>query len=184
MNTTGNARFLATEEVIENAALNLLKRKRYDDFSIKDLCIEAGINRSSFYAHYQDINDLMIKIEAKFTQKIQVIWQLSTVGSFIECFTAFFEFVKENVDFYKSFIKSAQPSFSMPSMLNMSRKILVDISNQKSLNYADDEIDYHLQFFAGGLKSITLFWIQNDCNKTPKEMAEILHKEYAIFNRF
>ena len=34
-----------------------------NDISIKEICYEAGINRSSFYVHYQDINDLMIKVE-------------------------------------------------------------------------------------------------------------------------
>lgn len=62
MNVDNNLRFKSTEDKIRNALATLLKKKNFQDIYIyiKDVCKEAGINRSTFYEHYQDINDLMI----------------------------------------------------------------------------------------------------------------------------
>ena len=70
MNISNNLRYKSTEEKIEDAFLRLLKRKRYNCIYVQDLCKEAGINRSSFYAHYLDINDLMMKYEDKVAQNV------------------------------------------------------------------------------------------------------------------
>lgn len=174
MNITGNVRYQFTEEIIEKALLSLLKRKRYDGFSIKDLCIEAKINRSSFYAHYQDINDLMIKVENKLTKKLHGIVKLNHENFLFEMFV----FVKEYKEFYKSFLKSHSPSFVAPEMLKDQRERLKQVSFEKGYNYTDDEIDYHLHYFGGGLKAICGRWIQNDCQETPEQMLKIIQDEY------
>lgn len=70
MNIQNNSRFQFTEKCIELALEKLVKRKTIDNISVKDICKEAGINRSSFYAHYQDVNDLIIKTEYKLAQNL------------------------------------------------------------------------------------------------------------------
>lgn len=66
MNKISNMRAQATKDKIQRALIYLLKRKPFDQIFVKDICTIACINRSSFYEHYQDINDLMIKTEASF----------------------------------------------------------------------------------------------------------------------
>lgn len=177
MNSTGNVRYQFTEEIIEKALLNLLKRKRYDGFTIKDLCIEAGINRSSFYAHYQDINELMIKMESKLAKKMQAIWIPKSEYNqdvLVEMFT----FVKEYKQFYKAFLKSHNPSFVAPEMLKKQKEHFKQIIFSKNLDYSDNDIDYGLHFFGGGLKAVCGFWLQNDCKETPEQIAKIIRNEY------
>lgn len=43
---------------IENAFWDLLKTERYADITVLRVSQEAGVNRNSFYYHYQDIDDL------------------------------------------------------------------------------------------------------------------------------
>lgn len=177
MNITGNVRYQFTEDLIEKAVLNLLKRRNYDDFTIKEICLEAGINRSSFYAHYSDINDLMIQIEGRLTKKMQAIWK--PAGDYNdELFIEFFQFIKEYKLFYKAFLKSHNPSFVAPEMLKKQKELFKRISSNKNFNYSDAEIDYHLHFFGGGLKAVCGYWIQNDCKESPEQMAKIIHDEY------
>ena len=63
MNTSNNMRFQSTEEKIYKALVSLLHFRNYNDISIKELCYEAGINRSSFYAHFDDINGIITDTE-------------------------------------------------------------------------------------------------------------------------
>jgi len=183
MNISGNVRYQFTEEIIEKAVLNLLKKRKYDDFTVKDICAEAGINRSSFYAHYQDINDLMIKIEAGLSKKLQAIWHNSDAYG-EEFFASFFAFVGENKIFYKAFLKGNSPSFTAPDMLKKQKAAFRQLSLDKGFNYSDAEIDYHLHYFGAGLKAVCQQWLLSGCAESPEDMAKIIYNEYANNARF
>lgn len=49
-----NIRQTDTKKLIEEAMIDLLKRKQLDQITIKDLTLSANINRATFYAHYDD----------------------------------------------------------------------------------------------------------------------------------
>ena len=51
-------RTLKTERAIKNAFTLLRSKKELEKITVKELCEEACINKSTFYAHYRDIYDL------------------------------------------------------------------------------------------------------------------------------
>ena len=183
MNISGNMRFQSTEGKIEKAVMTLLKKRKYDSFSVKDICAEAGVNRSTFYAHYLDINDLMIKIEDNISQEMQGVlsplYSLTSGNLSENPFIAFFRFILENKAFYKAFIKSNTPSFLAPKMMKKSAFLLQQVAAKEKFNYSETEINYHLHFFGGGLKAVCVQWLLNDCSESPEEMAKIIHDEYT-----
>ena len=65
MNKKNNSRYKISSDKIETAFLTLLLNHKYEDITISQICEQANINRSTFYCHYSDINDLIIKIENK-----------------------------------------------------------------------------------------------------------------------
>lgn len=56
-------RYSRTDRLLQEAFLELLKVKSVNRISIRDLTERAGINRCTFYHHYQDIYDLLEQIE-------------------------------------------------------------------------------------------------------------------------
>ena len=45
--------------------------------------------------------------------------------------------------------------------------------------YFDDQfVEYHMEFFRGGLTRIIKLWLQNNCKETPEEIFEIIKSEY------
>ena len=44
-----------TEKAIKNAFIELRSQKPLEKITVKELCAEARINKSTFYSHYQDI---------------------------------------------------------------------------------------------------------------------------------
>ncbi len=51
-------RTLKTERAIKNAFTLLRSKRELEKITVKELCEEACINKSTFYAHYRDIYDL------------------------------------------------------------------------------------------------------------------------------
>lgn len=67
-----NKSSLNTKAKIKSAFFKLVKkRESASNITVKELCAEAGIQRSTFYIHYKDIFDIEDSIISLFYEKIQ-----------------------------------------------------------------------------------------------------------------
>ncbi|MFE7083634.1 TetR/AcrR family transcriptional regulator [Priestia megaterium] len=62
-NSNTDLRVIRTKESIRHALVELINDKGFEAITVKDLTTRAKINRGTFYAHYQDKFDLMMKCE-------------------------------------------------------------------------------------------------------------------------
>lgn len=44
---------------MDEALICLLNEKDYEYITVKEICKKAGVNRSTFYLHYESIDDLL-----------------------------------------------------------------------------------------------------------------------------
>lgn len=61
---------MLTKQLLQNAFLKLLKTVPLHAISIRELCNEAGINRTTFYNHYGSQYDLLDDISRRFLNSI------------------------------------------------------------------------------------------------------------------
>lgn len=59
-----------THQNIVNAFLELRSKKPLEKITVKELCAQARINKSTFYSHYDDIYDLSDSIETEIVASI------------------------------------------------------------------------------------------------------------------
>lgn len=59
-----------TRRSIYNAFIGLRSKKPLERLTVKELCEEAEINKSTFYVHYRDVYDLSDKIESEIVRSI------------------------------------------------------------------------------------------------------------------
>jgi len=176
MNIKNNQRYKNSSEKIETAFLSLILSKNYDDITISDICKEAKINRSTFYAHYDDINDLVITIEGNFANSISHIFNFGLRQTH-EAFIEMFEFVKNNKYFYKSFLNIPYTTFAEKNMkFQIMEQLKEKVNHSKTTN---TELLYRAAFFGAGIKEICRIWLENDCKETPEQMAKLLIAEYT-----
>jgi len=67
-----NQRIILTKQLLQNALLKLLKTVPLHAISIRELCQEAGINRTTFYNHYGSQYDLLGEISQRYLDSIAV----------------------------------------------------------------------------------------------------------------
>lgn len=53
------SKYFNTAIKMDKAFLQLLEKKDFEYISIKEICEKAGVNRSTFYLHYDNISDLL-----------------------------------------------------------------------------------------------------------------------------
>ena len=53
------SRYFATAARMDEAFLTLLAKKNFEYITVKEICEVAGVNRSTFYLHYETMSDLL-----------------------------------------------------------------------------------------------------------------------------
>lgn len=83
-----------TSKAIKASFLKLLNEKPMNKISVRDIVEDCGINRNSFYYHFQDIPSLL---EEMIREKTEVIIEAyPTITTLDECFHTAFAFALEN----------------------------------------------------------------------------------------
>lgn len=184
MNTANNVRYAGTDNKIRLALFKILRFKSFDNVTVKDICMESGINRSSFYAHYTDINDLLIRTEQKLSKDMGDILKTSDNTFNLNAFEKLFEFIRENKIFYKAYLRFGVESFVERDMYAKFKVPLLNLAKSKRFFYNESELDYQMRFFGAGLKAMCARWLEKDCRETPAQMAKLIYSQYANNAKF
>lgn len=99
MNTKNNKRHQETIAAIGKAFVSLLKDAEIKEISVTELCAAAEIDRSTFYANYEDISALANDVAAKIEKQLEE--QPHTDGEF----AWIFEYIVTNKDIFDTYFK-------------------------------------------------------------------------------
>ncbi|RNM29142.1 hypothetical protein EDX97_10955 [Absicoccus porci] len=89
-----------TRMVIKESLYKLLEKKHLSEITVKELCAQADINRTTFYRNYMDIYDLYEQLEEELTE------QAFADGDIQKDRYKLLELIYENQTFYREFFDS------------------------------------------------------------------------------
>lgn len=177
---TKDRRILRSQQMIEEAFLRVLKRKEYADITVIDITEEADINRSTFYAHYVDKDDLLEKITR---EKLELLKNLRIsrqtdeeyAPAFHEpdiYFTELFDHLAENEHFYRVMLSRSTPA-NLPGKI---QEMIKESFYQRAARLQRDQklevpLDILLDFIASSVQGIIIKWLDNDRIYSPHYMA-------------
>lgn len=173
MNKTNNKRNQNSNISIQKAYMNLVaSRKDISTITVSDICKKAKINRSTFYAHYLDINDLNQAIYSWMMEEFLNIFKEEIESSKHSYnFKKLFKHIKENQLFYKLYFKLG---FDFKKIFI--EKGSLSIPNDAAANIKN--VDYHVEFFSAGMTALIKKWLASDCKESPETISKILVEEY------
>ena len=169
MNTKNNKKRRESVERIKKAFLQLLETKELPRITVSELCQLAQINRSTFYANYQDVYDLADGICADLQREVDAIMATQD-GMIIEAsFLDLLRHMNEHRSLYLSY-------FKLNRMTERNSAVL-PASQLKAWTY-DDFVAYHVEFFRHGFNAIIQMWLEGGCVESPEQIQAILLSEY------
>ena len=65
------SKYFNTALRMDEALIALLEEKDLEFITVKEICRQAGVNRSTFYLHYTDIDQMLASIEAELLERIE-----------------------------------------------------------------------------------------------------------------
>ncbi len=165
MNVKNNKRKRDSVEKIEKAFIEMLFEKELPNISVTDICKRTGLNRSTFYANFDDVyalaDSLKIKLEEDFSAQFKEESNRDAV--------TLFRHIYENQLFYKIYFKLGYDA--------QHQTYVYDLTRAKK-DFGGKHMKYHIEFFRSGINAIIKLWLDSGCKETPEEMEEILKTEY------
>ena len=93
-----NKKVVFSKSILKRALVKLLKEKSLDRIGVSELCKTAGVNRSTFYAHYETVQELLDEIEEEFLSKIPMLDISADEKQLISEINRYTSFIKEHPD--------------------------------------------------------------------------------------
>ncbi len=166
-----------TKMVLKESFINLLEKKNISKISVKEICEDADINRTTFYNHYDDQYDLMRKLENELIENIGIYLakytQNETDVALVEMLEGIFEYIKENAKLCKILLREE-------GNLDFQKRIIMlvydkDINNLINKNiFPKEDMDYVYSFVITGCIGVIQKWLDDDMKKSTRSMAELL----------
>ena len=182
------SKYYNTACLMDEALILLLEKKEYSFITVKEICEKAGVNRSTFYLHYETIDDLLSecikyvgsKLNKKFNNKIinrQIIKDSQLEDLLLitpEYLLPYLEFLKENKAIYK--IAYSQPNvFKEQHVVKYLHKNIFEPILNKFL-VPQNEQKYMMSYYLNGISAVMIDWIKNDCKEDIQTIVQILIK--------
>lgn len=188
------SKYFNTAIRFDKALLSLLERKPFEYITVSEVCAEAGVNRSTFYLHYENTCDLLYEATKYVLDDFLSSFTGDTKNiafNIAECDLQDLNFINKKYLYpYLNYIKKNRQVFSaflsQPSTFrseSIFQKLFDNIFDPilSRFNYPVDERKYVMLFYLNGLTSIITEWLKDGCQKSIEEISVIIH--YCIFGR-
>ena len=174
-----NQRIILTKRLLQEGLLRLLEVKNLDQISVTELCREAGINRATFYNHYDSPLALLGDIESGIREDLE---KIATVPNCVEDSINHLEkmciYMKENVDILRILNRCHLDNELAYTFERISKHPITS----RTHDLDSDSLYLISTYVFTGCYFMVREWLMNNIDKTPREVAElaasIINKDY------
>ena len=192
--TKAESKYFNTSVKMSDALLDLLKTKPFAYITISEICKKAGVNRSTFYLHYENTADLLAETGQRLLDDFRSYFMVDTVAltaHFADCEEKDLNFITEEyLHPYLSYIRDNRHVFA--TILKHANSFHFDAVFQRlfqhvfdpilhRFGYPAEERKYVMMFYLSGINALVLEWLKDGCRKSIEEVSHIIRE--CIFGR-
>lgn len=181
------SKYFATATRMDEAFLELLEKKDFTYITVKEICEKAGVNRSTFYLHYETVSDLLAEsaryiitqfVEAmphdtaEFMSQIQTrpLEELYLITP--EYLTPYLNYIKKHRRIFRTTLEQASVLGMNDAYLSLNRHVFMPILNRYQVPLSNQK--YMMPFYINGLMGIVNEWLKEDCEDSIERMISVI----------
>ena len=180
------SKYFYTASLMDEALLALLQKKDYEFITVKEVCEKAGVNRSTFYLHYENMDDLLGEsyelICNRFFEQCKPFdvsreqaESIAKNDGFLitpEYLVPYLNFVKQNRKVYALIMNNASLFGADKTFKKMYGSIFAPILDKFRVPKNNQE--YVFAYYMNGVLAVIRTWVKNDCDKAVEEMIGLI----------
>lgn len=181
------SKYFNTAIKMDEAFMELLEEKDFEYISVKEICERAGVNRSTFYLHYETIGDLLEECISYMNEKFLEYFNQNAenfvgridVVDLKELYLVtpnylipYLEYIKEHQRIFLTAMKRSHALRLDDTYDRMFTHVFNPIMDRFSVS--DKEKKYLLSFYMNGILAVIKTWILGNCDDDIDFMVKII----------
>ena len=183
------SKYFNTAAKMDEAFLALLEKKDFAYITVKELCAAAGVNRSTFYLHYETMADLLAECTDYMNQRFLAYMQRDS-AAFIaklrtcpleelylvtpEYLTPYLRYVRDNQRLFRTGLKNAAALRLDDSYAGLLRHVITPILERYGVPEAEQS--YLMAFYISGLIAIIKAWLEGGCANSIQHIIAVIQR--------
>ena len=186
MNVKNNRLNRETDEKIIRAVYAMMTQEHrpIGKITVREICERTGIHRSTFYAHYRDVFDLVEKVERGMSRKLTETFfrKLDEKAPARDCFAEIFAFIREHREFYFYYLAESRQYgvLELAWETVRDRAAAAGAGPEKFGAQTAEEMEYHGVFFLVGMTAMVRMWLQKGCPEEPEALYDLIRRQGAV----
>jgi len=178
------SKYYNTALCMDEALVLLLDKKEFEYITVKEICTKAGVNRSTFYLHYETVKDLLKEclehVNKEFIDQFSENNKVDVKSDSLEdlilindkYLIPYLTFVKEHKSFYKAISKNPSTLDAESSLNNLFKSVIEPIFLRFGSN--KDDIPYLFEYYIKGTSAIIIKWANGGCKEDINHMSDLI----------
>lgn len=182
------SKYANTASLMDEALLLLLEQKEFDRITVKELCQKAGVNRTTFYLHYESMNDLLEetvdRINTRFKESLAAIppgdpsTEILTSEKYLRPYLGF---IKENMRAYRVIHLKDHLFQSQKTFESMYQSVFAPALTH--FGVSKQEQKYVFAFYTQGTVAIIGKWLEDNCRDDIDMIIDLIARHTMVYER-
>lgn len=181
------SKYFNTALCMDEALISLLETKDLEQITVKEICKKAGVNRSTFYLHYETISDLVnetaetvnnrfrsyfTNVSDNFTEQLHNKNLNELVFITEDYLRPYLKFIKENKKVYRAAFRNPNEANTQIRYKNLKRCIIEPVL--KRFKISDPLREYYTVYYLEGIAAIIREWLNGNCSDSIETMISVI----------
>lgn len=181
------SKYFNTALRMDEALIALLEKKDLEYITVKEICHQAGVNRSTFYLHYESIAELLDETMEMINQRFLSYFpqeEEAVLGDmehrelndlvFVtqEYLLPYLRFIQDNKKVYRAAFRNPSSIQANARYGVLKQRILDPILERFEIPAA--RRPYYIAYYVEGIAAIVKEWLRHDCGDSVEMIAAII----------
>ena len=183
------SKYFNTAVKMDLALISLLKKKSFEYITVKELCEAAGVNRSTFYLHYETIDDLLKETANYLSDGLLSRFDVNSVDfvrnisrydpcelNFISdtYLVPYLTYIKENKEVFVTALSNGK-TFGFENVYARMYEYIFNPILEK-FHYPQGDRKYVMMYYLNGITAIVNEWLKENCDKSIPDVIRIIEE--------
>lgn len=183
---TCDPRIVRTKAALREALISLMEERGFDGFTVNDLCQRAGLNRGTFYNHFEDKDDLLQTFENEVLQDLDVFREKISAISIKDLMAylvmkkpfpvlvELFDYLRAEGDFLHAVLGPGGDVRFGPRLREaICGQFIMSLLHDQYRENPTPFVNYYIAYYAGAYLGFIGHWVETGMKESSEEMALI-----------
>lgn len=167
-----------TKNALYNTLMELMKAKSFEEIKVSDICNAALINRSTFYAHYNDkyelLKDAIDNLKNSLIEELNKNVKTSnTKEYYLEMIRLFLDHIENKRDIYSAIMINNRNSIMMDILSSVANNEVIKKMESSNVSTSVPS-NIIAKFYLGGVLNLGIEWLRDSNKYTKEEIVKYL----------